>query len=413
MTDISKNWYDLSLNSNILKSTYVTGILDVSNNIVGQGNLWINNEKDEGNSCLGIGTNNPVNSINIQANEPCIDFTNSTITGPTNNNQQIGKIDFLSPIRGNATSGSIRCENLGDDYDNNGSLIFARSNSSYDVVFFSSGNVGIGTTNAHQLLHVNGGIEFIMSNNAIGGVHCSGDLGLTTDVTLYITSKTKIVFGSGSSVNTSTNPSFNMNSVSPTKTNMVVTSDGVGINTSAPRKTLDVNGYMRVTDRLYVKYSSSNSTYSGWSKNVTTNEGTSGWNITSGGTDYGGRAVWFGRSSITIDKGLWILFGYLDVARHNNASGSVGIETIGVGLGTNTIGNNLAAKMYHIRGTNKRMWYSYTNDSSNYARFTVCRAFYASDDDIIIYLGVILGTNNVNNLGLNTKLQVWRISNRI
>lgn len=48
MTDISRNWYDLSVNSNILKQTYINGFIDVSNNIVGRENICIKNEKDLG-----------------------------------------------------------------------------------------------------------------------------------------------------------------------------------------------------------------------------------------------------------------------------------------------------------------------------------------------------------------------------
>lgn len=408
MTDISRNWYDLSLGSNILKSTYMKGVIDTSSNIVGQGDIWINNEKDEGNSSLGIGTNNPVNSINIQANEPCIDFTNSTITEPTNNNIQMGRVDFISPIRGDVTSSSIRCENMGDDYDNNGSLIFGRSNVGYDVVFFSSGNVGIGTTNAHQRLHVNGGIEFIMSNNNIGGVHCSGAFGIASDGHLYIKSNTKIVFGGGSTVNTSTNPSFNMNSVSPKKTNMVVTSSGVGINTSAPRNTLDVNGYMRVTGKLYAKYAD-NSIYSGWAWGDGKNEDDTVWGIFTG--DAGQASYWHTVTSKTIGPGIWILRGHLKIGRNPNyTSGSVGVNSFGIGLGTNSQGNNYGAQMIHNRVG--RFFYSNGNYHSNYARFNICRAVII-DSNKTVKLGVILGTNsNVRSRwDLYGHLEVWRVSN--
>ncbi len=394
MTDISRNWYDLSLSSNILKSTYVKGVIDISSNIVGQGYIWINNEKDEGKSSLGIGTNNPVNSINIQANEPCIDFTNSTITEPTNNNQQIGKVDFISPIRGDVTSSSIRCENMGDDYDNNGSLIFGRSNVGYDVVFFSSGNVGIGATNTHQRLHVNGGIEFIMSNNSIGGVHCSGAFGITSNSHLYIKSNTKIVFGSGSTVNTSSDPSFNMNSVSPNKTNMVVTSSGVGINTSAPINALHVNGTMRVTGMLQAKYKSTDSTYSGSAKAIDLDEYSDNWFI---GTD-GGRkdALWKGVKSLVLTPGIWIMNAEINVAKKwLNEKASTSINTIGIGFGTDTDGTNLARKMYHQRGGHNRFCYTVQRQNtaqypSAHARLTICKTIII-ENTTTIYLGTILG----------------------
>ena len=50
MTDISRNWFDLSVNSNVLKQTYINGFIDVSNKIVGRENMWVNNEKDVGNT---------------------------------------------------------------------------------------------------------------------------------------------------------------------------------------------------------------------------------------------------------------------------------------------------------------------------------------------------------------------------
>ena len=86
MTDISKNWYDLSVNSNILKQSYIDGFIDVSNNIVGRENLWVENEKNVGDTRFGLGTLDPSISIDAMNNNPIIRITNTSLNTNTQTN---------------------------------------------------------------------------------------------------------------------------------------------------------------------------------------------------------------------------------------------------------------------------------------------------------------------------------------
>ena len=174
MNDISRNWYDLSVNSNVLKQTYINGFIDICNNIVGRENLWIENQKDIGNTRFGLGTLYPSTTFDAINNNPTIRITNTSVTAVTQNNTNLGTIEFASPIyRGNTgsgyqTSGSIRCENLYDEYNHNGSLVFSTgggSNNATDKMAIRSndGYIGIGTNNPTSSLNFNGDM-FAMTN---------------------------------------------------------------------------------------------------------------------------------------------------------------------------------------------------------------------------------------------------------
>ena len=169
MTDISRNWYDLSVNSNILKQTYINGFIDVSNNIVGRENMWIKNEKDEGDTRFGLGTLDPSATLHIVSDNATLQITNSSVTSATQNNTNLGKIEFATPtfngstITGYQTVSSIRSENLENEYDYDGSLIFSTNNASGNLTdrmtIRSNGNIGVGTSNPTSKLHVNGDIK--------------------------------------------------------------------------------------------------------------------------------------------------------------------------------------------------------------------------------------------------------------
>lgn len=150
MTDISKNWLDLSVNSNILKRTYFNGFIDVSKNIVGRKNIWIKNEKDLGDTRLGLGTVDPSFMIDIMNYDPKIRLENTSINSATQNDTNLGTINMISPSNNNITSSTIRCQNIDDDYDDNGSLIFSTgggNNNANDCMVLSQDIVTFGVSN--------------------------------------------------------------------------------------------------------------------------------------------------------------------------------------------------------------------------------------------------------------------------
>ena len=138
MTDISRNWYDLSVNSNILKQTYITGFIDVSNNIVGRENLYVLNEQNPNYARLGIGTINPNATIHLRNNVPTISLVNSSANA-SQNDINLGCLQYNPGNNGS----TIQCMNLLDNYNNNGSLIFSTSSSPNNLVLRENGKVGI------------------------------------------------------------------------------------------------------------------------------------------------------------------------------------------------------------------------------------------------------------------------------
>ena len=176
MTDVSRNWYDLSLNSNILKPTYIEGFIDVCNNIIGRENLWVENKQNIGNTRFGLGALNPSSAIDAVNDDPIIRIQNTSLTSNSQNNQHLGTLEFVSPIYrgrtglGYQTSGIIRCENLYDEYNYNGSLVFSTDGGDSTatdsmVIRGNDGHIGIGIDNPVSSLHIIGNTEIIADEN--------------------------------------------------------------------------------------------------------------------------------------------------------------------------------------------------------------------------------------------------------
>lgn len=182
MTDVSKNWLDLSVNSNILKPTYINGFLDVSNNIVGRENLWVENEKSVGDTRLGVGTVKASCMIDIMSDDPKIRLENTSINTATQNVSNLGTIDINCPSNHNVTTSSIKCKNIDNDYDDNGSLIFStgggnQGNAEDKIVIDSNGNVGVGLLSPQT-----SGPTYSTQNNircvVYGNIACNSLIGL-------------------------------------------------------------------------------------------------------------------------------------------------------------------------------------------------------------------------------------------
>lgn len=151
MTDISKNWLDLSVNSNILKPTYINGFIDVSNNILGREKLWVENLKDIGDTRFGLGTVDPSFMIDIMSDDPKIRLVNTSINAATQNDSNLGTINIMSPSNNNSITSGIICQNIDTDYDYNGSLILTTDSDNDTniedkdkMILTSNGDMGVG-----------------------------------------------------------------------------------------------------------------------------------------------------------------------------------------------------------------------------------------------------------------------------
>lgn len=389
MTDISRNWYDLSVNSNILKQTYINGFIDVSNNIVGRENMWINNEKDVGNTRFGLGTLDPSATLHIMSDDPTIRMTNRTITQSTTNNQNLGRIDFEDKAH-------IRCENVGSDADDMGSLFFSTGNTNRFVIG-STGKVGIGqtepTTTGYKL-QIQDGTLFMGSNASDNFIHCDGNLTLSSEKDMNIISDVEttnpsqpIIMGGGSGIDTNFIKDFDYSDALPMREEVMrVNGNGtVGVGTTNPAYNLDVNGSVKINGPLYT----------GVSNHYVEASTSSGFTNWAAPLDNHG---WKSNLSIVLPtKGVWMINAYWDL--RSTDDNWYKIYSFGIGLGTNSNGTNLALHNYHKRNDgvistveNRTTKSSYLTDRIA-GRNHISTCYVNTSSTIRIYMGHMLTSN--------------------
>jgi len=129
------------------------------------------------------------------------------------------------------------------------------------MYFQTGGNVGVGTNNPKQKLEVHGNM-LLGQNDVNSFVHSGNQIAVTADASVLIVADSNdvsgsgasdIIFGYGSAIDTNVNRDFTFDEAFPAglprvETMRIDSSNGrVGIGTSSPGKTLDVNGTVRGT----------------------------------------------------------------------------------------------------------------------------------------------------------------------
>ncbi len=378
MNYISTNWLDLSAGSNILTRTYINGFLDISNNIVGRENLWLRNGS---NTMFGLGTTDPSNNLHILTNSPDIHFKRE------NQNALIGKLNFVSPIRNNVASASIRCETD----QTSGSLIFATGGDSDNpvdsVIVHSNGNVGIGTNNPYQKLHVNGNI-YLGSSDSIETIYSNQKLAFTSNGSINVVADLNDTSGyAGASVHCQINNSTKLMIYNSTKR--------VAINSSSsPGVKLEVNGSLRTSYQVRLNsagagYQTSRSTSnSGWT--IYTPEG----NNTShaGGYNSGN---WKKNSNlyVSIGTGLWILEA--GITCQSNTAVYHNVYTFGISMGTNSEANDLITQQVHDHNNSLMLNTSFGWESA-VQRNHITTIYRNTVSNVTIYAGHYILASNSN-----------------
>jgi hypothetical protein len=409
MTDISRNWYDLSVNSNILKQTYINGFIDVSNNIVGRENMWIENEKDLGNTQFGLGTLDPSATVHIMSDDPTIRMTNRTITQSTTNIKNLGRIDFEDKAH-------IRCENVGNDSDDKGTLFFSTNNTNRFVIS-SDGKVGIGQagpTSTGDELQIQEGTLFMGSNASDNFIHCDGNLTLSSEKDMNIISDVEttnpsqpIIMGGGSSINTDTIKDFDYSDALPMRQEVMrVNGNGyIGIRTTNPGYTLDVNGSAMINGALYTgltNYHVTKSTSSGFTNNNGSLSNSS----------------WKSNLSIVLpSKGIWMIDAFWTITSNNSSTYTV--YSLGIGIGTDSNGTNLA--LHNLRRgnyggyglirtvpTNKTGWLS----DRKAGRIQTSTCYVNTSNTKTIYMGhyITTNSNSISNLACNGNISAYKLN---
>lgn len=383
MNYISTNWLDLSASSNVLTRTYINGFLDISNNIVGRENLWL---QDGSNTMFGLGTTDPSNSLHILTNNPIIYFKRY------NQDALIGKLNFVSPIRNNVASASLRCETN----QTSGSFIFATggdSNNPVDsVIVHSNGNVGIGTNNPYQKLHVNGNI-YLGSSDTNETIYSNQKLAFTSNQSIHLAADLNDTSGAvGADIVCDIDGS--------TKLKVDNSVARVGINTTGPTHTLHVNGSLRTNYQVLV-----NRTGTGAGYQTSRSVSNSGWTVINAQRTSSG---WKKHSSlyVTIDKGLWVLEAQIR-AQSNKAVGYY-VYTFGISMGTNSTADNIVKQQYHDDNGSHILLTSLGWESA-VQRDHLTYVYPNTGNDVTIYMGHYITANTSDQIRLEGWIRATKV----
>jgi hypothetical protein len=209
----------------------------------------------ESGSNVGIGTNNPLSRLSVGGNG----YADRALTAIASGS------DFGMTLQQNSTGGGLQIYANVSSWGNIPMQI--QTNSGYQFIVTTAGNVGIGTASPSTLLQINTtartsgtDVNILTLSDTVTGVQTSG-----YGVRILATSnngqaKSAIAFEADGGTNNDTAISFyTQTSAASLDRRMIINKNGnVGIGTSSPTAKLDVNGEIRMTGSTLFRGMSSN-----------------------------------------------------------------------------------------------------------------------------------------------------------